>query len=77
MQTVFSGSQCGRMWGYAHEKFYVDSNKIEVVEEYYQGCVINEQLRSQRMVEEGAKAGARVLSERKCTVKMHRYTGGQ
>ena len=53
------------------EKFYVDSKEIKVVEEYkYLGCVINEQLGSQRMVEERAKAGARALSEwlRKCRV---------
>ena len=51
------------------EKFYVDSKRIEVVEEYkYLGCVINEQLGTRRMVEERAKAGARALSEwlRKC-----------
>ena len=51
------------------EKFYVDSKRIEVVEEYkYLGCVISEQLGTRRMVEERAKAGARALSEwlRKC-----------
>ena len=53
------------------EKFYVESMEIKVVEEYkYLGCVINEHLGSQRMVEERAKAGARALSEwlRKCRV---------
>ena len=60
------------------EKFYVDSKEIEVVEEYkYLGCVINEQLGSRRMVEERAKAGARVLSEwlRKCRVVVGEVRG--
>ena len=60
------------------EKFYVESKEIEVVEEYkYLGCVINEQLGSQRIVEERAKAGARALSEwlRKCRVAVTEVRG--
>ena len=65
---MVSGSQCGKS-GVMHmrvrgvkktgKKSYVDSEKIEVMEEYkYLGCVINEQLGSRRMVEERVKAGA-------------------
>ena len=56
----------------------MDSKKIEVVEEYkYLGCVINEQLGSQRMVEERAKAGARALSKwlRKCRIVVGEVRG--
>ena len=63
----------------AGEKFYVASKKIKVVEEYkYLGCVINEHLGSQRMVEERAKAGARALSEwlRKCRVAVGEVSEG-
>ena len=84
---MVSGSQCIKMWGYVHEKkgvkrmgekFYVDSKKIKVVEEYkYLGCVINEQLGSRRMMEERGKAGTRVLSEwlRKCRVAVEEVRG--
>ena len=46
------------------KRFHVGGEEIKVIEEYkYLGCVVDEYLSNVRMVEERAKAGAKVLSD--------------
>ena len=50
----------------------------EVVEEYqYLGCMVNDQLNCERMVEERAKAGAKSLSDwmKRCRVTVGELRG--